>query len=69
MSTLLEIKAAIERTSPIERVVLEALLWPDWERAEGENPPDVHEKLAQAATGRFQPGDRSNIKKILASLE
>jgi hypothetical protein len=69
MSTVVEIKAAIERLSPGERAELDTLVWPDWDRAEGENPPGVHEKLAQAAKGRFQPGDRSNIKKILSSLE
>ena len=69
MSTVGEIKDAIERLSPGERAELEALIWPDWERAEGDTPPSVREKLAEAAKGRFQPGDRSNIKKILASLE
>jgi len=48
---------------------LEALIWPDWERAEGDKPRGVREKLAEAAKGRFQPGDRSNIKRILSSLE
>jgi hypothetical protein len=48
---------------------LEALIWPDWDRAEGDTPPGVREKLAEAAKGRFQPGNRSNIQKILSSLE
>jgi hypothetical protein len=69
MSTVVEIKAAIERLSPGERAELETLIWPDWDRAEGEDPPGVREKLAEAAKGRFQPGDRSNIKKILSTLE
>ena len=69
MSTVCEIKDAIERLSPSERAELEALIWPDWERAEGDTPPGVREKLAEAAKGRFQPGDRSNLKKILSSLE
>ena len=69
MSTVCEIKDAIERLSSSERAELEALIWPDWERAEGDTPPGVCEKLAEAAKGRFQPGDRSNLKKILSSLE
>ena len=69
MSTVCEIKDAIEKLSPTERAELEALIWPDWDRAEGDIPPGVRKKLAEAATGRFHPGDRSNIKKILSSLE
>ena len=56
MSTVAEIKTAIENLSPRERAELETLIWPDWDRAEGENPPGVREKLAGAATGRFTPG-------------
>jgi hypothetical protein len=69
MSTVAEIKDAIERLSPRERAELDTLIWPDWDRAEGENPPGVRQKLAEAAKGRFQPGDRATIKKILSSLE
>ena len=69
MSTIAEIKNAIEKLSPGDRKELESLIWPDWDRAEGDTPPGVREKLAEAANGRFQPGDRSNIRKILASLE
>ena len=69
VSTVVEIKEAIERLSPSERVELEALVWPDWDRAEGETPPGIREKLAEAAKGHFKPGDRSSIKKILSSLE
>ena len=69
MSTVAEIKDAFDKLSPRERAELEALLWPDWDRAEGDSPPGVREKLAEAAKGRFLPGDRSNIKKILSSLE
>ena len=69
MSTVCEIKDAIEKLTPGERAELEALIWPDWDRAEGDTPPGVREKLAEAAKGRFQPGDRSNIQKILPSLE
>lgn len=69
MSTVAEIKDAVDKLSPRERAELERLLWPDWDRAEGDNPPGVREKLAEAANGRFLPGDRSNIKKILSSME
>ncbi|MGO8929033.1 MAG: hypothetical protein ACLQU3_19375 [Limisphaerales bacterium] len=69
MSTVCEIKDAIAKLSPSERAELEALIWPDWDRAEGDTPPDVREKLTEAAKGRFQSGDRSNIQKILSSLE
>jgi hypothetical protein len=67
VSTVAEIRDAIERLSPSERAELEALVWPDRDRA-GDTPPNVREKLVQAAKGRFQPGDRSNIEKILSSL-
>jgi len=69
MSTVAEIKDAIQKLSPREREELDASIWPDWDRAQGDNPPGVREKLAEAANGRFLPGDRSNIKKVLSSLE
>ena len=69
MSTVAEIKDAIEKLSSRERAELDALVWPDWDRAEGDDPPGVREKLGEAAKGRFHPGDRSNIEKILSSLE
>jgi hypothetical protein len=69
MSTVAEIKEAIERLSPSERAQLESLIWPDWDRAEGDTPPGVREKLSEAAKGRFQPGDRSSIGRILSSLK
>ena len=69
MSTVAEIKNAVEKLPASERAELEALLWPEWDRAEGDQPPGVREKLAEAANGRFLPGDRSNIQKILSSLE
>jgi hypothetical protein len=68
MSTVAEIREAIEKLSPAERSELESLIWPDWDRAEGDIPPGVREKLSEAAKGRFEPGDRSNIEKILATL-
>lgn len=64
MSTVAEIKTAIDSLSPADRAELEALIWP----AE-ETPPGVREKLAEAAQGRFVPGDRSSIERILGSLE
>ena len=71
MSTVIEIKSAIDRLSPRERAELEALIWPEWDRPlpAGDNPPGIHNKLAEAAAGRFLPGDRANIERILASLE
>jgi hypothetical protein len=71
MSTVAEIKSAIDRLSPREREELEAWLHPDWDLPLplNETPPGVREKLIEAAKGRFQPGDRSNISKILATLE
>jgi hypothetical protein len=69
VSTISEIKEAIEKLSPEERAELEALIWPDWDRAESDTPPAAREKLAQAAKGRFQPGDPKNIQRILSTLE
>ena len=72
VSTVAEIKAAIDRLAPRERAELEMLVWPEWDRPlppEQESPPAVREKLAQAAAGRFVAGDRTNIERILSSLE
>lgn len=69
MSTVARIKDAVEKLSASERAELEALLWPDWDRAEGDTPPGIRKKLAAAANGRFHPGDRSHLQKILSSLE
>jgi hypothetical protein len=68
MSTVAEIREAIEKLSAAERIELETLIWPDWDRAEGETPPGAREKLSEAEKGRFKPGDRTNIAKILATL-
>lgn len=64
MSTIAEIKSAIDQLPSRERDELEALLWQD-----EETPPGVREKLAEALAGKFVPGDRANIDRILASLE
>jgi hypothetical protein len=69
MSTVAEIQEAIKNLSPSERAELESLIWPDWDRAEGDAPPGVREKLAEAAQGQFVRGDRSNIDRILSDLE
>jgi hypothetical protein len=72
MSTVMEIKMAIERLSAAERAELDALVWPQSGASQADEPdmpPRVREKLAAAATGRFLPGNRTNIEKILASLE
>jgi len=70
MSTVMEIKAAIERLPPTERAELEALVWPQLgasQADEQDTPPQVREKLSQTAGGRFLPGNRANIDKVLAS--
>jgi hypothetical protein len=64
MSTVLEIKEAIERLSPEQRAELESLLWPGMD-----TPPNVKAKLQEASKGRFLPGDRSNITRILQTLQ
>jgi hypothetical protein len=69
VSTISEIKEAIEKLSADERAELEALIWPDWDRSEADTPPGVRERLAQAAKGHFQPGDPKNIQRILSTLE
>ena len=72
MSTVAEIKEAIDNLSTSQRVELEALLWSEWNwplADESTDPPQLREKLAAAASGRFQPGDRENIQRILKSLE
>ena len=72
MSTVAEIKEAIPSLTPEERAEVARCLseWQDNRNAaESETPPNVREKLAAAARGRFSPGDRSNISKILASLK
>ncbi len=65
----MEIKAAIEHLSPVERVRLHGLVWPEEADAPSETPPRVREKLAEAAKGNFKQGSRASISKILASLE
>jgi hypothetical protein len=68
----MEIKAAIERLPPNERAELDALIWPHLEAnrvEEAGTPPRVREKLAMAAAGRFLPGDRGNIEKVLAQVQ
>jgi hypothetical protein len=69
MSTVAEIKSAIEKLSPNERVELESLIWPDWDRAEGDTPPNIREKLRDAAKGKFVLGSRSNSRKVINSLK
>jgi hypothetical protein len=70
VSTIAEIKAAIERLPPQERDELREWLYPDWDRPvpQNETPPGIREKLAEAARGSFSPGDRSNISKISQGL-
>jgi hypothetical protein len=71
VSTIAEIKAAIEQLPPHERTELENWLHPDWDRPlpRDETPPGIREKLAEAAGGSFSPGTRSNISKIRSMLK
>jgi hypothetical protein len=72
MSTVAEIKAAIPSLTLEERAEIARYLseWQDGEnQPQNDTPPRVREKLAEAAQGRFQPGDRSNISKILSALK
>jgi hypothetical protein len=72
MSTVAEIKAAIPSLTLEERAEVARCLseWQDDKnQTHSEAPPRVREKLAEAAQGRFQPGDRANISKILSSLK
>ncbi len=71
MSTVAEIKAAIATLTLEEREEIARSLRPDWDVPfpQNETPPGVHGKLAEAAQGHFQPGDRSNISKILSTLK
>lgn len=71
MSTVTEIKSAIDRLSPAERAELERLMWPEWDQPgpAWETPPGVREKLAEAAQGHFYPGDPANAERILSSLK
>ena len=72
MSTVAEIKAAIPSLTLEERAEVARCL-SEWQDNEGEpqneTPPGVREKLAEAAQGSFQKGDRSNISKILSTLK
>ena len=72
MSTVTEIKPAIDGLSTRDRAELEALLWAEWDwplSEESADPPRLHEKLEQAAKGHFKTGDRSDVDRILKSLE
>ncbi|HEU0039854.1 MAG TPA: hypothetical protein VFR76_11325 [Verrucomicrobiae bacterium] len=72
MSTVAQIKAAIDGLPARERAKLEALLWAEWDwplSEESGDPSQLREKLEQAAKGRFKPGDRADVERILKSLE
>jgi hypothetical protein len=72
MSTVAEIKAAIPSLTLAERAEVARCL-SEWQDGGNqplcETPPRIREKLVEAAQGRFQLGDRSNISKILSSLK
>ncbi len=72
MSTVAEIKKAIDHLSGPERAELEALLWAEWNwplTNELSDPPQLREKLSAAEKGSFSLGSRENIQRILKSLE
>jgi len=72
MSTVAEIKAAIPSLTLAERADVARCLseWQDDKnQPQSETPPNVREKLAEAARGKFSTGDRANISKILSSLK
>jgi hypothetical protein len=72
MSTVAEIKAAIPSLTLEERADVARCLseWQDDKnQTQSETPPNVREKLAEAARGKFSSGDRSDISKILSSLK
>jgi hypothetical protein len=69
MSTVLEIKAAIDQLSPVDRVKLHRMVWPEEPDTASDTPPHVQKKLAQAANGSFKAGTRANIDKILDGLK
>lgn len=48
-----------------EEVTRQALL--RWMAEESDTPPQIQSRLDEAASGRFIPGDRSNIERIIAA--
>ncbi len=38
-----------------------------WMSEESDSPPNIQTRLNEAAMGRFVPGDRSNIERIIAA--
>lgn len=38
-----------------------------WMSEESEAPPNIQTRLDEASAGRFIPGDRSNIQRIIAA--
>ncbi|MDQ6631601.1 MAG: hypothetical protein M3Y82_07565 [Verrucomicrobiota bacterium] len=72
MSSVAEIKQAIDHLSAAEGAELEALLWAEWNWPlvnESADPPQLHEKLAAAAKGKFRSGNRENLGRLFKSLE
>jgi hypothetical protein len=68
MSTVAEIKAAIDRLSPQEqnevKTYLRQRIAEDWNQPlpQDETPPHVREKLAEAAQGHFLPGNSQKLR-------
>jgi Arc/MetJ-type ribon-helix-helix transcriptional regulator len=67
----LPIEAFIERQisqgyKDSAEVARQALL--RWMAEESDAPPHIQARLDEAANGRFTPGDRSNIERIIATV-
>jgi hypothetical protein len=63
MSTVAEIKAAIDQLSPQEQDEVKAYLRQyNQPLPQDETPPNVREKLAEAARGNFQPGNARKLR-------
>lgn len=48
-----------------DEVARQALL--RWMAEESDTPPNIQPRLDEAAEGRFIPGDRANIERIIAA--
>lgn len=62
MSTVAEIKNAVEKLSPQERAELEALLWPDWDRA-GVMTPELERLLDEGLENLDQSKTTDELRR------
>ncbi len=63
MREFIERQIALGYRNP-EEVARQALL--RWMTEESDTPPHIAARLEEAAKGRFRPGDRSSIERIVA---